>query len=1079
MNHRTRKQTINISFVKTTCYSLFIYFLPLLYIGFTPTGLIAQSVQSASIENGSSNRLTVTFSENITISNAEGFRLVGGVARIDQLLSGSGSNTLTFTLTDYALPDDIFELLHWPEMSDARSATGKLGSVEKQVANKTTRYNGSGTLYYVSTSGNDSNNGESKKEPFRTISKGLEKVKPGDFLLLKRGDVWDQTHVKITKSGNSSAYITLAAYGTLLKENGKDVNKPIIFSRGGFSAKYKDRSVKGATLSIQGANYIHVDNIHVKTQEKLSPSGNDPSVDDGIQLLHCEYPVISNCIAEAVGPYGFFGIRVNTTVTDNGFEAALYNNTYPVVVNCEIFNYQANLGTQIAGYDGRHEIKNGGLIENCISRDPVLPAKRYKNFVELSSYRNVWENIMVNRGEFNGFVIRKNNVFGQKASGIETYGAHDIIIEYNEVHDPADYDRGGLGIKAGGYNDAAYNKRYVNYNGEWFAKNVIVRYNKIYNITQGDTKDVNGIDTQSARSGKIYGNVLYNIRDHGIKINGDLNAKGWQVYNNTVLNCGLDAIHVYTDLNQFAGNIRIYNNILDAKGRMIQIRNGVTGIRGNNNIFSKDQNAVSTSYLSQDDKVISKISQLFENASENRYQLNQSSFAIDKGAIVQDSNYTKDISGNPIQGNPDIGCYEFGPIDPEPPNNEENGVAYAYYKDADKDWTVLPDFTSLSPEREGILPNFQLSSAEQEDYYGFRFTTFIEIATDGNYTFYTNSDDGSKLYINDQLVVDNDGLRPPVEKSGTLTLKAGRHQLVLDYFEGYGNQSLSVSYKGPNLSKQIIPNDVLFLEDNGNSTPGTSATIAIEAECLSFNATQWQKVTDKAASGGSYLKVRKSFNSNSENIIPSHTLKAEVSLPGAGTYHLFGRYKAKDFTNDSFWVRIDGGAWINWTLSNRNNVFAWKKVNNTEVTNSGFPLAAGSHTITVAYRESEAMLDKLQLSTDNTIPEGKGIQSPSGCQDTNNLITYSEIPTETSNTSFQLYPNPVDHTLSLHFGNALQNIKMVELTDLKGKKVYQAIINEGQKKVNLPTRQLPEGMYLLRWQQGNQLYMEKVVISHQ
>ena len=53
MNHRTRKQTINISFVKTTCYSLYIYFLPLLYIGFTPTGLIAQSVQSASIENGS------------------------------------------------------------------------------------------------------------------------------------------------------------------------------------------------------------------------------------------------------------------------------------------------------------------------------------------------------------------------------------------------------------------------------------------------------------------------------------------------------------------------------------------------------------------------------------------------------------------------------------------------------------------------------------------------------------------------------------------------------------------------------------------------------------------------------------------------------------------------------------------------------------------------------------------------------------------------------------------------------------------------------------------------------------------
>ena len=248
------------------------------------------------------------------------------------------------------------------------------------------------------------------------------------------------------------------------------------------------------------------------------------------------------------------------------------------------------------------------------------------------------------------------------------------------------------------------------------------------------------------------------------------------------------------------------------------------------------------------------------------------------------------------------------------------------------------------------------------------------------------------------------------------------------------------------------------------NTPNSPDTFTFEAECLSFNATQWQKVTDEAASGGSYLKVRKNFNSNSENIIPSHTLKAEVTLPEAGTYHLFGRYKAKDFTNDSFWVRIDGGAWINWTLSNRNNVFAWKKVNNLEVANGGFQLTEGIHTITVAYRESESMLDKLILSTDNTVPEGKSIQSPSGCQNTNNLIAYSEINTENSSTSFQLYPNPSNNVLYVQIPDTNEKFRLTIVT-LAGKHLYNVVVDKNRSKelaINLENLRLKAGMYFLK-----------------
>ena len=129
----------------------------------------------------------------------------------------------------------------------------------------------------------------------------------------------------------------------------------------------------------------------------------------------------------------------------------------------------------------------------------------------------------------------------------------------------------------------------------------------------------------------------------------------------------------------------------------------------------------------------------------------------------------------------------------------------------------------------------------------------------GNYTFYTNSDDGSKLYINDQQVVNNDGLRPLQERSGSVTLAEGRHKLVVEYFEGYGGQTLEVRYKGSGISKQLIPDDALFLK--GGDTPpnpivtadaGSDRTVSLGSTVqLSgrglgpnpFRAYLWEKVT--------------------------------------------------------------------------------------------------------------------------------------------------------------------------------------------------------------------------------------------
>ena len=149
------------------------------------------------------------------------------------------------------------------------------------------------------------------------------------------------------------------------------------------------------------------------------------------------------------------------------------------------------------------------------------------------------------------------------------------------------------------------------------------------------------------------------------------------------------------------------------------------------------------------------------------------------------------------------------------PPSSQNGVAYRYYEDNTTSRVALPDFSTLVASKEGVLENFSLSPAEQPDYFLFSYTSYLEVAQAGQYTFFLTSDDGSRLWVNDQLVVDHDGPHGASEKAGSVTLGAGRHKVEVGYFDRLHNQVLQVAYQGPGISKQAIPDQVLFLPTNG------------------------------------------------------------------------------------------------------------------------------------------------------------------------------------------------------------------------------------------------------------------------
>lgn len=181
-------------------------------------------------------------------------------------------------------------------------------------------------------------------------------------------------------------------------------------------------------------------------------------------------------------------------------------------------------------------------------------------------------------------------------------------------------------------------------------------------------------------------------------------------------------------------------------------------------------------------------------------------FMLDKSAVVKARSF--DPEGNASE----VSTAYFRVVKSGP----DQGVKLTFYAltDAEK----LPVFKSLKkgptwtePEiattQEKILP--LLSGNSQS--FGIVAEGYLEINEPGKYHFFTQSDDGSKLFINEKEVVDNDGSHAIVEKSGSIELAAGRQALRVEYFNGVGSGWLEAYYQGPGVPKQLIPADKLFL----------------------------------------------------------------------------------------------------------------------------------------------------------------------------------------------------------------------------------------------------------------------------
>ncbi len=105
-----------------------------------------------------------------------------------------------------------------------------------------------------------------------------------------------------------------------------------------------------------------------------------------------------------------------------------------------------------------------------------------------------------------------------------------------------------------------------------------------------------------------------------------------------------------------------------------------------------------------------------------------------------------------------------------------------------------------TPEMQAVVENFAI-----------RFRAELRVDVPGMYTFELYSDDGSQLYINGKLVVDNDGIHATIGRRGSIRLGTGMHPVEIHYFQGPRHAiALQWLYQPPHGYMQIVPPNVIY-----------------------------------------------------------------------------------------------------------------------------------------------------------------------------------------------------------------------------------------------------------------------------
>ncbi|HEX7905390.1 MAG TPA: alpha-L-fucosidase [Chitinophagaceae bacterium] len=180
-------------------------------------------------------------------------------------------------------------------------------------------------------------------------------------------------------------------------------------------------------------------------------------------------------------------------------------------------------------------------------------------------------------------------------------------------------------------------------------------------------------------------------------------------------------------------------------------------------------------------------------------------FRIDRTSIIKAKSFAIDkLSSATIEQT--VTRYEW--LKSIKPTSLQKEIKYNYYEPAGRIDLSVMDQTPVT--KSGVTGIISVAEKQRADKFTLLFEGYIKIEKEGWYDFFIASDDGSKLFIDDVEVVDNDGDHGMVEKGGKAVLQKGYHKIKVSYYDSGGNNGLKVSMQPDGGKKQEISAAILY-----------------------------------------------------------------------------------------------------------------------------------------------------------------------------------------------------------------------------------------------------------------------------
>jgi hexosaminidase len=118
-----------------------------------------------------------------------------------------------------------------------------------------------------------------------------------------------------------------------------------------------------------------------------------------------------------------------------------------------------------------------------------------------------------------------------------------------------------------------------------------------------------------------------------------------------------------------------------------------------------------------------------------------------------------------------------------------SGFDYEYFEGT---FTKLPDFGTLKSLRTGTMATIAIDPSFRAEGFAVRYTGMFEVRATGVARIVAKADDGVRVFVDDELVVEDDGVHAARDVAGEIALAGGVHRMRVEYFQGTGGKELAV-----------------------------------------------------------------------------------------------------------------------------------------------------------------------------------------------------------------------------------------------------------------------------------------------